>query len=86
MLLVHGNADGITRPDDTWAYAVRAHAVTEVAAIEIRDGHHPMLRRASLWHDIAAEFTRSALWLPAHETDVAAAVSRTSAEPGRVVL
>ena len=86
VLLVHGNADGITRPDDTWAYAEQARAATEVAAIEIRGGDHPMLRRASLWHDIAAEFTRSALQLPAHETDVAAAVSRTSATPGRAVL
>lgn len=86
VLLVHGNADGITRPGDTWAYAEQARAVTEVAAIEIRGGDHPMLRRASLWHDIAAEFTRSALQLPAQETDVAAAVSRTSATPGRAVL
>jgi len=86
VLLVHGNADGITRPDETWAYAERACAVTGAAVIEIRGGDHPMLRRASLWHDIAAEFTRSALQLPAHETDVAAAVSRTSANPSRTVL
>jgi alpha-beta hydrolase superfamily lysophospholipase len=86
VLLVHGTADSITRPDDTWAYAERAGPVTEVAAIEIRGGDHPMIRRAALWHDIAAEFARSALGLPLRETDVAAAVSRTSADSGRAVL
>jgi hypothetical protein len=86
VLLVHGNADGITPPCETWAYAERAREVTEVAAVEIRGGDHPMVRRARLWHEVAAEFARSALQLPAHETDVVAAVSRTSADPGRALL
>jgi pimeloyl-ACP methyl ester carboxylesterase len=83
VLLVHGSVDSITSPDETWAYVERARAVTEVAAIEIRAGDHPMLRRARLWHDIAAEFTRSALQLSAHETELAAAVIPTSADSGR---
>lgn len=86
VLLVHGTADNVTRPDDTWAYAERARPVTDVAAIELRGGDHPMIRRAPQWHDIAAEFTRSALGLPTRETDVAAAISRTSAGSGRTVL
>ena len=64
VLLVHGNADGITRPEDTWAYAERARSVAEVTTVEIRNGDHAMLRRASLWHGIAAEFARSAFRLP----------------------
>ena len=69
VLLVHGSADRITSPDETWAYAERAAAVTEVAAVEIRGGEHTMLRRAPLWHRIAAEFARLALGLPGNTTD-----------------
>jgi pimeloyl-ACP methyl ester carboxylesterase len=65
LLVAHGTADGITSPAETWAYAERARALTEVAAIEITDGDHPMLRRARLWHAIAAEFARAALGEPA---------------------
>ena len=84
VLLVHGTADGITSPADTWAYVERARAVTEVAAIEVRNGDHPMLRRARLWHAIAAEFARAALGLPAG--NLAAAVTATAADPHRTVL
>jgi len=84
VLLVHGTSDGITSPAETWAYVQRARAVTQVAAIEVRDGDHPMLRRARLWHAIAAEFARAALGLPAG--DLAAAVTATAADPLRTVL
>ena len=76
VLLAHGTADGITSPAETWAFAERARAVTAVTAIEVRDGDHPMLRRARLWHAIAAEFARAALGLA---MDPAGA-----AEPGAV--
>lgn len=65
VLLAHGSADTVTDPDETWAYAERARAVTAVTALEVRDGDHPMLRRASLWHTIAAEFARASFGLPA---------------------
>jgi alpha-beta hydrolase superfamily lysophospholipase len=86
VLLVHGTADRVTRPDDTWEYAERARSVADVAAVEIRNGDHAMLRRPDLWHDLAAEFTRMALHLPVPASPVAAAVSRTSADPLRTVL
>jgi len=79
LLLVHGTSDGITSPAETWAFADRARAVTEVAAIEVRDGDHPMVRRARLWHAIAAEFARAALGLPAGDQALAAAVTATAA-------
>lgn len=82
VLLAHGTADTITSPSETWAFVERARVVTPVAAIEIRDGDHPMLRRARLWHTIAAAFARSALGLPAGP--LAAAV--TSTEGSRTVL
>ena len=87
VLVAHGTADGITSPQETWAYVERARTVTQVAAIEVRDGDHPMLRRARLWHAIAAEFARTALELPAEASGpVAAAVTATGWEPPRTVL
>jgi hypothetical protein len=86
VLLVHGNADHITRPEDTWAYAERARSVAEVMAVEIRNGEHPMLRRAGLWHSIAAEFASSVLRLPSRGGQVAEILRRTATDPSRVVL
>lgn len=86
VLLVHGTADGITSPEETWAFVDRARAVTEVAAIEIRDGDHPMLRRAPLWHAIAAEFVRAALGLEAGAGQGPLAGAVTAAGLPRTVL
>ena len=41
VLLAHGTADSITSPAETWAFVERARAVTEVAAVEVRDGDQP---------------------------------------------
>ena len=84
VLLAHGTADSITSPPETWAFVEQARAVAEVTAVEVRDGDHPMLRRARLWHAIAAEFARAALALPPGDAALAAAV--TAADGSRVVL
>jgi len=84
VLLAHGTSDGITSPAETWDFVERARAVTKVAAVEVRDGDHAMLRRARLWHAIAAEFARATLGLPAGDRVLAAAVTATAA--GRTVL
>jgi pimeloyl-ACP methyl ester carboxylesterase len=86
VLLVHSTSDGITNPAETWAYVERARAVTKVAAVEVRDGDHPMLRRARLWHALAAEFARAALDLPAAAPSLAAAVTATADHPPRTLL
>jgi pimeloyl-ACP methyl ester carboxylesterase len=78
VLLAHGSADGVTSPAETWAFLERARAVTEVSAVEVRDGDHAMVRRACLWHAIAAEFARAALALPSGDSALAAAVTATS--------
>jgi alpha-beta hydrolase superfamily lysophospholipase len=78
VLLAHGTADSITSPAETWAFLEQARAVTEVAAVELRDGDHPMLRRARLWHAIAAEFARAALGMTARDATLAAAVTATT--------
>jgi dienelactone hydrolase len=87
VLLVHGSADTVTHPGDTWAYAGRARAVTTVTALEIRGGEHTMLRRANLWHAVAAEFARVSFGLPAGPGPAAAAVRTASlGEAGQVTL
>jgi len=78
VLLAHGSADSITNPAETWAFLERARAVTEVSAVEVRAGDHAMLRRACLWHALAAEFARAALALPSGDSALAAAVTATS--------
>jgi len=78
VLLAHGTADSITSPAETWAFLERARAITEVAAVEVRDGDHPMLRRARLWHAIAAEFARTALALPPGDRALDAALTATA--------
>jgi predicted esterase len=86
ILLVHGSADEVTGPEQSWAYAERGRSVTEVATIEIRGGDHAMLRRARLWHRIAAEFTRLSLTKPTRAGEVAAAFNRAAAGEPRPVL
>src|ERR1700721_1737399 len=73
VLLAHGTADRITSPQETWAYAERARAVTPTTTIEVLGGEHTMLRRAPLWHRLAVEFSRLSLGLPMGPGDVAAA-------------
>ena len=87
VLLVHGSADMTTRPAETWAYAERARAVTSTGVVEVRGGEHTMLRRAQLWHGIAAAFARVALGLAAGSGEGAVAVAAAAAaSPRRLVL
>jgi pimeloyl-ACP methyl ester carboxylesterase len=86
ILLVHGNADRITRPEDTWAYAERARSVAEVMTIEIRHGDHAMLRRAGLWHSVAAEFACRVFGVPGPAGQVAEILRSTATDPHRVLL
>jgi pimeloyl-ACP methyl ester carboxylesterase len=82
VLLAQGTADLVTPPAETWAYAVRARAVTSLIEIEVRGGEHTMLRRASLWHALAAAFTCVSLGLPPPPGPAAAAL----ANPGRTTV
>jgi len=82
ILLAHGTADVITSAAETWAYAERARALTTVAEVQVRGGEHAMIRRASLWHALAATFACVSLGLPAPDGPVASAL----ASPQRTVL
>jgi len=87
VLLAHGSADTVTDPGGTWAYAGRARVVTSVTALEIRGGDHAMLRRANIWHAVAAEFARVSFGLAAGPGPAAAAV-RTArvGEAGQITV
>jgi dienelactone hydrolase len=85
ILLAHGTADHITDPAQTWAYAERARAITRVAAIEVPGGEHTMLRRATLWHRMAADFSRFSLGLPTKEGEVTYAFEDAAAGVHRTI-
>jgi pimeloyl-ACP methyl ester carboxylesterase len=82
IMLAHGTADFVTSAAETWAYAERARPLTTVAEIEVRGGDHPMLRRASLWHALAAAFSCLSLGVPPPGGPVAQAL----ASPRRTVM
>jgi fermentation-respiration switch protein FrsA (DUF1100 family) len=95
ILLVHGSADEVTSPGQTWAYAQRAGQLAQVAAIEVQGGDHAMLRRARRWHEIAAEFSRLSFALSgtggtgsrdSAAGEVAAAFARAAAGQPRLVI
>jgi dienelactone hydrolase len=86
VLLAHGSADRITSPDDTWAYAERARAVGPLAVVEVGGGDHPMVRRALLWHALAAEFARASFGLPGGVGEAAVALAATAAGARMVSL
>lgn len=64
VLLAHGDCDGVTSPAQTWAFADRARAVTQVTTVAVRGGDHAMLRGAPRWHRLAADFARGAFGPP----------------------
>lgn len=86
VLLAHGTSDHITSPAETWAYAERARSVTEVATVEMRGGEHTMLRRVSLWHRMAVEFSRLSLGLPTGPGEVSEAFREAAAGQHRTVV
>jgi dienelactone hydrolase len=82
ILLAHGTADTVTSAAETWAYAERARTLTRVTEVEMRGGDHPMIRRASVWHALAATFTCVSLGLSPPAGPAASAL----ASPRRTVL
>jgi pimeloyl-ACP methyl ester carboxylesterase len=80
LLLVHGTADTTTSPAMTWQYARDASDFATVGAVAVDGGDHAMLRRARLWHRLAAEFTSLALGVPGRDRALRQVVA--AAQPG----
>ena len=62
LLIAHGDHDRMTDPGAAAAFAERARPLAEhVTYVTVLDERHAMLRRARLWHGLAAGFTVGAL-------------------------
>ena len=62
LLLMHGDRDRITSPKRSAAFARAAVGVAEsVGYLTVHGERHAMLRRAGLWHRVAAGFVRCAV-------------------------
>lgn len=61
LLIAHGDHDHITDPAASAAFARRAAEVADVSYVSVRGSAHTMLRRAGLWHELAAAFTVAAV-------------------------
>lgn len=65
LLLAHGLDDTVTTPEDSYAYAVRASAVTDVVRFELPGTAHSLLRRTLTWHRLVRGFTLQVLGIRA---------------------
>jgi dienelactone hydrolase len=65
LLLVHGDADRMTSPTGSAAYARRLQASgLEVSYVQLRGEKHGMLRHPGRWHELAAGFLTATLLEP----------------------
>jgi pimeloyl-ACP methyl ester carboxylesterase len=71
VLIIHGDADRMTDPRASAGFARRAERVAEsVTYVRVEGEKHAMLRRASLWHRLAAGFVAgTVLGLDPDESD-----------------
>ena len=63
VLIMHGSRDRWTDPRASLDLARRAASVTAVRRVEVTGVGHPMLRRASVWHDLTTQFVLRQLHL-----------------------
>jgi dienelactone hydrolase len=62
VLIVHGSLDRMTDPRASATFAEHARPLAaQVTYLTIGGERHAMLRRAQLWHELAAGFTVGAL-------------------------
>ena len=88
LLIVHGDHDRITDPAASAAFAARARAVADVSYVGVSGTGHAMLRRARVWHELAASFTAAAVLheTPTGMTDVRNVVARVLAGEASLVV
>ena len=88
LLIIHGDRDRITDPAASAAFAERARPVADVSYVSIHGSAHAMLRRARLWHGLAAKFTAAAVLdrPPMGRDDVTNVVSRVLAGEASLVV
>lgn len=63
LLIAHGTDDRMTSALASAAYAERAaHVAASVSYVSVADDKHAMLRRARVWHELAAGFVTGVLY------------------------
>ena len=77
VLVVHGDRDRITNPQESAAWTQRAARVAASASyVGIRDGRHALLQRPGLWHSLTTAYVLAVLCnVPPAETDSSAAAN-----------
>ncbi len=71
LLIAHGTEDRMTSAPASAAYAERAARVAaSVSYVSVADDKHAMLRRARVWHELAAGFVTGVLFDKAPEGTV----------------
>ena len=62
VLIAHGDADRMTSPTASAAFArSAAHVAESVSYVQVRGEKHAMLRRARVWTQLSTAFTRAVL-------------------------
>ncbi|GAB2464225.1 alpha/beta hydrolase [Jatrophihabitans fulvus] len=78
VLLVHGDRDRMTSAPASERLAHQLEGVAaSVAFVSVANEGHPMLRRARLWHELAAGFTLGALCAVSPEGTVRGDIANT---------
>ena len=81
VLFAHGDLDRMTSPPASAAFARQAAAVADsVSYVVIRGERHAMLRRASVWHQLATGYVLSVLCAVSPEASVGAPTAKVLEE------
>ena len=88
LFVVHGDRDRVTDPAASAAFAERARSIAEVSYVSVRGAGHAMVRRARLWHVLAATFAAAAVLdtSPVGRNDVTHVVERVLAGEASLVV
>ncbi|MFE6775192.1 alpha/beta hydrolase [Streptomyces sp. NPDC057702] len=81
VVLLHGERDRITAPEDSRRFAARARtAGADACALLLPGGEHAMVRRATAWHSLTTRLVSGLLGLAPLPPVVAEALSTSKAE------
>jgi dienelactone hydrolase len=87
VLLAHGDRDRVTDPRLSYAYALRAKAVTDrVIRYVVRGGNHAMLGRTADWNRLVSRFVLGALELEPFDKDMTEAMAEPAPGGLRIPL
>jgi len=88
LVVLHGDRDRVTDPAASAAFAERVGSIAEASFVSVRGSGHAMLRRARLWHVLAATFAAAAVLdaAPVGSDDLTQVVERVLAGEASLVV